>query len=56
MSFKCKCGELITTFNVFYEESGRFKAYFYQCPVCGCCQIVIHYKNKVKIINGFLKK
>ncbi|MFQ9922122.1 MAG: hypothetical protein ACLRVU_01340 [Beduini sp.] len=57
MSFKCKCGEIVSTYDVFYEESGRFKAYSYKCPICGCCQIVIHYLDgQVKIINGFLKK
>ena len=57
MSFKCKCGETISTYDVFYEGSGKFKAYVYKCPVCDCCQIVIHYLDgDVKIINGFLKK
>lgn len=54
MYFKCKCGELITIFDVFYEENGKFKAYYYQCPVCGCCQIAIHYADgKTKIIKVF---
>ena len=35
MNFKCKCGEVVTVFDVFYEENGKFKAYYYQCPVCG---------------------
>lgn len=56
MNFKCKCGKVIITYDVFYEESGKFKAYVYTYPVCGCCQIDIHYKNKVKIIKRFLKK
>lgn len=54
MSFKCKCEEIVSTYDVFYEENGKFKAYYYQCPVCGCCQIVVHYADgKTKIIKGF---
>ena len=57
MNFNCKCGENVATYDVFYEENGKFKAYYFLCPVCGCCQIMIHYFNgKVKIINGFKKK
>lgn len=54
MGFNCKCGEIITTYGIFYEEGGEFKAYYYQCPICGCCHINKHYANgKVKIIIGF---
>lgn len=54
MSFKCKCEEIINIYDVFYEENGKFKAHYYQCPVCGCCKIAIHYASgETKIINGF---
>ena len=56
MKFECKCGENIMSYEVFYEESGKFKAYYFQCPVCGCCQVAVYYSTgKVKLINGFKK-
>lgn len=56
MSFNCKCGEIISVYDIFIEEEGKLKAYYFHCPICSHYYITVHYSNgQVRIINGFKK-